>query len=437
MSSLMVAIVGRPNVGKSTLFNRLVGKRVAIVEGTPGVTRDRIYGRTEWLGVPLVVIDTGGLDFSDKGSVAARVRAQAQVAIDEADVILFLVDSREGVTSNDLEIAETLRRTSKPVLLVANKVEDYSDTSHLVDFYQLGLGEAIPISAVHGQNVGDLLDEVISHRRSDAILSHDESAIKIAVVGRPNAGKSSLVNAMLGEDRSIVDSEPGTTRDAIDTLFFREGKPYIIIDTAGLRRRGRVREGIEKYSALRTLRAVDECDVGLLLIDATVGCTDQDSHIAGYIDECGKAMCILVNKWDAVDKRQTSAKGVESQIRSSMAFTHYAPILFVSAKTGLGLGEVFTAVDSVIEQHRRTVQTSLLNEILEEAVLRNPPPSRKGQPLSVYYMTQVGTQPPRFRLFVNKADRMHFSYLRYIENELRTSLGFEGTPVRIQVAERN
>jgi GTP-binding protein len=418
------------------LFNRLVGRRVAIVEGTPGITRDRIYGRTEWLGVPLVVIDTGGLDFSDRGSVAARVRAQAQVAIDEADVILFLVDSREGVTANDLEIAETLRRTSKPVLLVANKVEDYTDTSHLADLYQLGLGEAIPISAVHGQNVGDLLDEVISLRRSDAVQHYDESAVRMAVVGRPNAGKSSLVNAMLGENRSIVDSEPGTTRDAIDTLFWREGKPYIIIDTAGLRRKGRVREGVERYSAIRTLRAVDECDLGLLLIDATVGCTDQDSHIAGYIDECGRALCILVNKWDAVDKRETSVRDMEQQIRSSMVFAHYAPILFVSAKTGLGLDEVFMEVDTVIEQHRRTVQTSLLNEILEEAVLRNPPPSRKGQQLSVYYMTQIGTQPPRFRLFVNKADRMHFSYLRYIENELRTSLGFEGTPIRIHVAER-
>ncbi len=436
MGSLIVAIVGRPNVGKSTLFNRLVGRRVAIVEGTPGITRDRIYGRTEWLGVPLVVIDTGGLDFSDRGSVAARVRAQAQVAIDEADVILFLVDSREGVTANDLEIAETLRRTSKPVLLVANKVEDYTDTSHLADLYQLGLGEAIPISAVHGQNVGDLLDEVISLRRSDAVQHYDESAVRMAVVGRPNAGKSSLVNAMLGENRSIVDSEPGTTRDAIDTLFWREGKPYIIIDTAGLRRKGRVREGVERYSAIRTLRAVDECDLGLLLIDATVGCTDQDSHIAGYIDECGRALCILVNKWDAVDKRETSVRDMEQQIRSSMVFAHYAPILFVSAKTGLGLDEVFMEVDTVIEQHRRTVQTSLLNEILEEAVLRNPPPSRKGQQLSVYYMTQIGTQPPRFRLFVNKADRMHFSYLRYIENELRTSLGFEGTPIRIHVAER-
>lgn len=437
MSSLLVAIVGRPNVGKSTLFNRLVGRRVAIVEQSPGVTRDRIYGRTEWLGVPLVVIDTGGLDFSDKGTVAASVRAQAQVAIDEADVILFVVDSREGVTSNDLEIAETLRRTSKPVLLVANKVEDYTDTSHLLDFYELGLGQAIPISAAHGQNVGDLLDEVISHRKSSAARHYDESAIRMAVVGRPNAGKSSLVNAMLGEERSIVDSEPGTTRDAIDTLFVREDRTYVIIDTAGLRRKGRVREGLEKYSALRTLRAVDECDVGLLLIDATAGCTDQDARIAGYVDECGRGLCILVNKWDAVDEKKTPASEVERQIRSSMAFAHYAPILFVSAKTGLRIDKVFTAVDTVIEQHRRTVPTSLLNEILEEAVLRSPPPSRRGQPLSIYYITQTGTQPPRFRLFVNKADRMHFSYLRYIENELRTSLGFEGTPIRIQVAERN
>jgi GTP-binding protein len=437
VSSLLVAIVGRPNVGKSTLFNRLVGRRVAIVEQSPGVTRDRIYGRTEWLGVPLVVIDTGGLDFSDKGTVAASVRAQAQVAIDEADVILFVVDSREGVTSNDLETAETLRRTSKPVLLVANKVEDYTDTSHLLDFYELGLGQAIPISAAHGQNVGDLLDEVISHRKSSAARHYDESAIRMAVVGRPNAGKSSLVNAMLGEERSIVDSEPGTTRDAIDTLFVREDRTYVIIDTAGLRRKGRVREGLEKYSALRTLRAVDECDVGLLLIDATAGCTDQDARIAGYVDECGRGLCILVNKWDAVDEKKTPASEVERQIRSSMAFAHYAPILFVSAKTGLRIDKVFTAVDTVIEQHRRTVPTSLLNEILEEAVLRSPPPSRRGQPLSIYYITQTGTQPPRFRLFVNKADRMHFSYLRYIENELRTSLGFEGTPIRIQVAERN
>lgn len=432
----MIAIVGRPNVGKSTLFNRLVGKRVAIVEDTPGVTRDRIYGRTEWLGVPLTVIDTGGLDFGGKDSVSSSVRTQAQIAIDEADVVLFVVDAREGVTSNDREIAEVLRRTTKPVVLAANKVEDYSDNSHLVDFYELGLGEPIPISAVHGQNTGDLLDVIISHKKDVNARQYDEEAVKIAVVGRPNVGKSSLVNTLLGEERSIVDQTPGTTRDAVDTQFQRDGREYVLIDTAGLRRKGRVQESVEKYSTIRTLRAVDECDVSLVVMDATEGVTDQDVRVAGYVDECGKAMCVLVNKWDAIEKDSSTAKEFETQVRNALAFAPYAPILFVSAKTGLRVDRVLPMVNDVVEQYRRTVPTSLLNEILEEAVLKSPPPSRKGRPLSVYFMTQIGTEPPRFRIFVNKPDRLHFSYLRYIENELRASLGFDGTPIKLAVTER-
>lgn len=436
MSNVLIAIVGRPNVGKSTLFNRLVGKRVAIVEDTPGVTRDRIYGRTEWLGVPLTVIDTGGLDFGGKDSVSSSVRTQAQIAIDEADVVLFVVDAREGVTSNDREIAEVLRRTTKPVVLAANKVEDYSDNSHLVDFYELGLGEPIPISAVHGQNTGDLLDVIISHKKDVNARQYDEEAVKIAVVGRPNVGKSSLVNTLLGEERSIVDQTPGTTRDAVDTQFQRDGREYVLIDTAGLRRKGRVQESVEKYSTIRTLRAVDECDVSLVVMDATEGVTDQDVRVAGYVDECGKAMCVLVNKWDAIEKDSSTAKEFETQVRNALAFAPYAPILFVSAKTGLRVDRVLPMVNDVVEQYRRTVPTSLLNEILEEAVLKSPPPSRKGRPLSVYFMTQIGTEPPRFRIFVNKPDRLHFSYLRYIENELRASLGFDGTPIKLAVTER-
>jgi GTP-binding protein len=436
VSNVLIAIVGRPNVGKSTLFNRLVGKRVAIVEDTPGVTRDRIYGRTEWLGVPLTVIDTGGLDFGGKDSVSSSVRTQAQIAIDEADVVLFVVDAREGVTSNDREIAEVLRRTTKPVVLAANKVEDYSDNSHLVDFYELGLGEPIPISAVHGQNTGDLLDVIISHKKDVNARQYDEEAVKIAVVGRPNVGKSSLVNTLLGEERSIVDQTPGTTRDAVDTQFQRDGREYVLIDTAGLRRKGRVQESVEKYSTIRTLRAVDECDVSLVVMDATEGVTDQDVRVAGYVDECGKAMCVLVNKWDAIEKDSSTAKEFETQVRNALAFAPYAPILFVSAKTGLRVDRVLPMVNDVVEQYRRTVPTSLLNEILEEAVLKSPPPSRKGRPLSVYFMTQIGTEPPRFRIFVNKPDRLHFSYLRYIENELRASLGFDGTPIKLAVTER-
>ncbi|MFY9147676.1 MAG: ribosome biogenesis GTPase Der [Bacillota bacterium] len=436
MSSLFVAIVGRPNVGKSTLFNRIIGKRVAIVEDTPGVTRDRIYGKAKWLGVPMTVIDTGGLDFGSKTSVSAAVRFQAQVAIDEADVVLFVVDAREGITANDREIADILRRTTKPVVLTANKVEDFTSDHSYLDFYELGLGRPVPISAAHGMNIGDLLDIIISHRPPEQVVRYDQSAIRIAVVGRPNVGKSSLVNTMLGQERSIVDSVPGTTRDAIDTQFHRDGQHYVIVDTAGLRRKGRILESIERYSALRTLRAVDDCDVSLVLLDATEGVTDQDARIAGYVDDAGRAMCILVNKWDSVDKDSTSAREFELRIRQALTFAHYAPILFISAKTGLGIDGVFGSIHRVVEQYRREVPTALLNEILEEAVLRNPPPSRRGKPLSVYYMTQIGTSPPRFRLFVNKADRMHFSYLRYIENELRTSLGFEGTPIKLHIAER-
>lgn len=436
MSSLFVAIVGRPNVGKSTLFNRFVGKRVAITEDTPGITRDRIYGRTEWLGVPLTVIDTGGLNLQSKDSVSSAVRTQAQVAIDEADVVLFVVDVREGITSGDRDIADILRRTTKPVVLVANKVENFTAGHEFFDFYELGLGQPVPVSASHGMNIGDLLDIIVSQRQLDQPLRHDDSATRIAVVGRPNVGKSSLVNTVLGQERSIVDSVPGTTRDAIDTHLHRDGQHYVIVDTAGLRRKGRVLESVERYSALRTLRAVDECDVGLVLLDATEGVTDQDARIAGYVEDSGKAMCILVNKWDAVEKDSKTAREFESKIRDTLAFAHYAPILFISAKTGLRIDKIFSTVEQVMEQYRRTVPTALLNEILEEAVLRNPPPSRRGKLLSVYYMTQIGTSPPRFRLFVNKADRMHFSYLRYIENELRTSLGFEGTPIRLYVAER-
>jgi len=418
------------------LFNRIIGKRLAIVEDTPGITRDRIYGRAEWLGVPFTVIDTGGLDFGSDDSVSSAVRAQAQVAIDEADVVLFLVDAREGITSNDRAIADILRRTTKPVILVANKVENFADDYSFLDFCELGFGEPIRISAAHGQNVGDLLDAVISHRPPSRIAGYDEDAIKIAVVGRPNVGKSSLVNAILGQERSIVHDAPGTTRDAIDTEFYRDGQHYVIIDTAGLRRKGRILDSIERYSVLRTLRAIDECDVSLVLLDATEGVTDQDARIAGYVDESGKAMCLLVNKWDAIQKDSNTAREFELTIRHTMVFAHYAPILFVSAKTGLRIDRIFSTISEVIAQYRRQVPSSLLNEILEEAVLRNPPPSRRGKPLSVYFMTQIGTSPPRFRIFVNKADRMHFSYLRYIENELRSALGFEGTPIKLFVAER-
>lgn len=437
MSKPLVAIVGRPNVGKSTLFNRLVGGMTAIVENTPGVTRDRIYRDAEWLGRAFTVIDTGGIDFTSKeDTMLGLVRKQVNLAIQEADVILFLVDGRAGLTLDDENVAGLLRRSQKPVILVVNKVEDFTNKEALYEFYQLGLGEPLPISAAHGMNIGDLLDEAARHFPPQKTEDFEPDVIKIAVVGRPNVGKSSLVNVILGQERVIVSQIPGTTRDAIDTPFTREGQRYILIDTAGMRRRGNIAESTERYSVIRSLRAVDRCDVALLVLDATEGVTEQDQRIAGYIQEAGKGAIVVMNKWDLVEKDDKTMRQFEESIRTELSFMQYAPTIFVSALTRQRVVKVIELVDFVAEQQAHRVNTGVLNEVISEAVQLTPPPTDKGKRLKILYCTQAGIKPPLFVFFVNNPELMHFSYARYLENVLRSNFGFEGSPIRIVIKKR-
>ncbi|MDK2820252.1 MAG: GTPase [Clostridia bacterium] len=429
MAKPIVAIVGRPNVGKSTLFNRIAGGRVAIVENTPGVTRDRIYRDTEWSGRQFILVDTGGIAQIDDPLIK-QVRYQAKQALEQADVILFLVDARTGITSDDEEIANLLRRSGRPVILVANKVEDFSDQSLLNEFYSLGLGDPIPISAAHGLNTGDLLDKVVE-LLPEEVDDEEEKATKIAVVGRPNVGKSSLVNRLIGEERVIVSDIPGTTRDAIDTYFRKGDKEYILIDTAGIRRKSRISVSTEHYSVLRALRAIERADVVLLIIDGTEGVTEQDKKIAGYGHEKGKASIIVVNKWDIVDKDDKTIIRYTEAIRDQLSFMAYAPILFISALTGQRVNRVLENVDAVAEEAYKRVSTSILNNILQEAVILTPPPSVKGQKIKFYYATQVKIKPPTFVFFTNRPDDVHFSYKRYLENQIRQAFGFEGTPINL------
>ena len=441
----LVAIVGRPNVGKSTLFNRLVGQPIAIVEDLPGTTRDRLYADAEWAGRIFTVIDTGGLDPTSTEDYAARVRAQARLAIAEADVIVFLVDGREGLTSTDLEIAQTLRQTAKPVLLVCNKADNPRRRLDAVEFYELGLGEPLPVSSVHGTGTGDLLDAVVAHFPAPQ-PEEQEAALRIAIVGRPNVGKSSLLNALLGQERAIVSERPGTTRDAIDTTLEHKGQRIILIDTAGIRKRGKVEPGIEKYSVLRALRAVDRADVVALLIDAVEGVTAQDTHIAGYVTEAMKGLVIAVNKWDLIRaaKGGPQAAGVtdyrrqyEAALRSQFNFVDYAPVLFISAKTGQRLPQVLEAAIKVKEERQRRVATGPLNAAVQEAVTRHEPPSDHGRQMKVFYVTQVAVEPPTFVFFVNDPRLLHFSYKRYLENELRQRFGFAGTPIQLVFRRRS
>lgn len=437
MSKPIVAIVGRPNVGKSTLFNRLVGGRTAIVEDTPGVTRDRIYRDSEWLNRAYTLIDTGGIDFLSKDeTILGQVRKQAQLAIREADVILFLVDGRSGLTSDDENLAELLRRAHKKVIPVINKIEDFTKKEELYDFYRLGLGEPIPVSAAHGMNIGDLLDVMIGHFPPRDDDEGEPDIIKIAVVGRPNVGKSSLVNIILGQERVIVSDVPGTTRDAIDTPFTRENQRYILIDTAGMRRRGNIEEPTERYSVIRALRAVDRSDVVLLVIDGVEGVTEQDKKIAGYVHEAGKGAVIVINKWDLVEKDEKTMHKYETAIRGELGFMQYAPTIFVSALTRQRVVKIIDLVNFVSEQQTHRISTSVLNEVVSEAAQLNPPPSDKGKRLKILYCTQVGIKPPHFVLFVNEPELMHFSYQRYLENVFRENFGFEGTPIRISVRKR-
>jgi len=433
----VVTIVGRPNVGKSTLFNRVVGSRLAIVEEKPGVTRDRLYQDTEWCGRTFTLVDTGGLDFVENGIIASNIRKQAELAINEADQIIFVVDARSGITAGDEEIAAVLRKTEKPVILVANKVEQFNGSREYYDFYRLGLGSPIPVSAAEGLNTGDMLDELIKHFPGEAAKEDERDIIKIAVTGRPNVGKSSLINKILGEDRVIVSSIPGTTRDAIDTVFEQNNRRYILIDTAGMRRRSRIEMPTEKYSVIRALKAVERSDVTLLVIDAKSGVTEQDKKIIGYAHEQGKASIIIVNKWDLVKKDNHTMDRYTREIREKLGFIKYSPVVFVSALTGQRVTKIIPAIDKVAENHSLKVATPGLNSLIRESVMQNPPPAYKTRQLKIYYVVQNGTCPPKFSFYVNDPELAHFSYMRYLENQIRLAYGFEGTPVRFLLKKKN
>ncbi|MBP2642920.1 MAG: GTP-binding protein engA [Firmicutes bacterium] len=436
MSKPIVAIVGRPNVGKSTLFNRVAKKRVSIVEDMPGVTRDRIYVDAEWLNYEFTMIDTGGIELESVDKILTAMRHQAKLAIDEADVIVFIVDAKTGLTSADEEVAAILRNTRKPVVLAVNKVDSQKDNNEIYEFYNLGLGEPMPISSANALGLGDLLDKVVEAFPEDIASSEEEDFIKVAFIGRPNVGKSSLVNSMLGEERVIVSDVPGTTRDAIDTCFIKDDNKFILIDTAGMRRKSKIDLPVERYSVIRSLRAVDRADVVLMLIDAVDGVTEQDKKIAGYAHEAGRAVVIVVNKWDLVEKDSKTTLRYTETIRNELAFMQYAPVVFISALTKQRVPRVTEVVKYVAEQHSMRVATSVLNQVVEDACAINPPPSERGRRMKIYYATQAGVKPPTFVFFVNDVEIMHFSYLRYLENKLREAFGFEGTPLKLVVRGR-
>ena len=437
MSKPIVAIVGRPNVGKSTLFNQIGRKRVSIVDDMPGVTRDRIYLDAEWLNRAFTMIDTGGIEFDARSHILQAIRSQAQLAMEEADVILFLVDGRAGLTTADEEVARLLRQTKKPVVLGVNKIDSPQRAADIYEFCNLGLGDPIALSASNAMNLGDLLDAVVAHFPDHAEEVRDEEEIRITVIGRPNVGKSSLVNALLGEERVIVSDVPGTTRDAIDTHFMCDGMKFTLIDTAGMRRRGRIGEAVERYSVIRSLRAVDRADVVLMMISAEEGITEQDKKIAGYAHASGKGVVIVVNKWDIYpNKDDKSTLRFTEDLRDELGFLQYAPVLYASALTGQRVGRITELVKYVAEQQSMRIKTSVLNELIRDAVSVNPPPMHHGKQLKILFMTQVGVAPPKFILFVNDPKLMHFSYLRFIENRLRESFGFEGTPLQLIVRAR-
>ncbi|MDR1069718.1 MAG: ribosome biogenesis GTPase Der [Gracilibacteraceae bacterium] len=438
MAKPVVAIVGRPNVGKSTLFNRLTGGFTAIVEDTPGVTRDRLYRDGDWRGRTFTLIDTGGIDLRASGApLAEQTRRQAEVAAAEAALALFLVDGQSGLTEEDEQIARFLRRGGKPVLLVVNKVESFTNfTNGAHEYLALGVGAALPVSAAHGLNTGDLLDAVMAALPAGGAEDGDPDIVRVAVVGRPNVGKSSLVNKLLGAERVIVSDIPGTTRDAVDTPFVYEDRHYTLIDTAGIRRKNKIAAQTENYSVIRALRAIDRCDVALMLLDAVEGVTEQDKRIAGYVHEAGKGIILILNKWDLVEKDSKTLSKVEKQVREDTGFLHYAPTQFISALTGQRVHKIMELVEFVAEQNSRRVQTSVLNAELREWMYMNPPPGDKGKRLKIFYATQQSVQPPTFIFFVNDPDILHFSYKRYLENRLRGAFGFEGAPIRMIIRQR-
>lgn len=436
MSKPIVAIVGRPNVGKSTLFNQIGKKRVSIVEDMPGVTRDRIYLDAEWLNHEFTMIDTGGIEIETDDRILTAIRHQAQLAIEEADVILFMVDGKTGLTSSDEEVGAILRNTRKPVVLAVNKVDSAKAMDEIYEFYNLGLGEPIPISASNALNLGDLLDKVVESLPKEHVAEGESDQIRIAVIGRPNVGKSSLVNALVGQERVIVSDIPGTTRDAIDTYFTKEGTNFVLIDTAGMRRKAKIDLPVERYSVIRSLRSVDRSDVVLMVIDAVDGVTEQDKKIAGYAHEAGKGIVIVVNKWDLMEKDSKTSLRFTETVRDELGFMQYAPVLFTSALTKQRIHRVVELVKFVAEQHSMRIATSVLNQVITDATAINPPPSENGRRLKIYFTTQADVKPPTFIFFVNEPEIMHFSYLRFLENRLRESFGFEGTPLKLVVRGR-
>ena len=434
----ILAIVGRPNVGKSTLFNKLTGKRLSIVEDTPGVTRDRIYSKCEWRNREFMIVDTGGIEPASEDIILAQMRRQAQVAIEKADVIVFLTDIRCGVTADDYEVASMLQKSGKPIILAVNKCDSIGDPPpEFYEFYNLGVGDPIAVSAQHGHGSGDLLDEVFKYFPEGETDEYAEEYIKVAVIGKPNVGKSSLINRIAGEERVIVSDIAGTTRDATDTVIENENGKYVFIDTAGIRRKSKVTEKIEHYSVLRAYMAVDRSDVCVIVIDALVGFTDQDSKVAGYAHEQGKACIVAVNKWDAVEKDSNTMEEFTNDLKEKFSFMSYVPFIFISAKTGQRIDKLFPLINSVNSQNSMRITTGMLNDVLSYATTRVQPPSDKGRRLKIYYMTQASTKPPTFVVFVNRADLFHFSYQRYIENQIRQTFGLTGTPVRFVIRERD
>ena len=437
MSKPVVAIVGRPNVGKSTLFNALAGEKISIVKDTPGVTRDRIYADVTWLDKTFTMIDTGGIEPDSSDIILSQMREQAQIAIDTADVIIFITDVHQGLVDSDAKVADMLRRSGKPVVLVVNKVDSIQKfMMDVYEFYNLGIGEPIPISAANRMGLGDMLDEVAKHFPEDADTDEEDEIPRIAIVGKPNVGKSSLVNKLLGEDRVIVSDIAGTTRDAVDTRVKWQGKDYIFIDTAGLRRKGKVKEEIERYSVIRTVTAVERADIVIVMIDASEGVTEQDAKIAGIAHERGKGVIIAVNKWDAIEKGDNTMKEFQTKLENDFSFMSYVPFVFISAKTGQRVNKLFEMIKYVNEQNCMRISTGMLNDVLAYATTRVQPPSDKGRRLKIYYMTQASTKPPTFVTFVNRSDLFHFSYQRYLENQIRGTFGLSGTPVRFVVRER-
>ena len=430
-----VAIVGRPNVGKSTIFNRMIGERVSIVNDTPGVTRDRIYGKCEWLMQEFNVIDTGGIQIENQ-PFQVEIKAQVDIAVEEADTVVMLVNGQEGITNDDVFIARMLQKTNKPILLAVNKIDDIAQQPNIYEFYSLGLGDPIPVSGVHGIGIGDLLDAIVETFDGTGVNRY-EGMISFAVIGRPNVGKSSLVNAILNQQRVIVSDIEGTTRDAIDTPFERDGKHYVVVDTAGIRKKGKIYEDVEKYSVLRAMKAIDRCDVVLFVLDGSTGITDQDKHVAGYAKEAGKGVIIVYNKWDLVEKDQNTMDKITKEIKAQFLYLDYAPVAFISALNKSRIQTLFPLIDEVYDYAQLRVSTALLNEVITDAQVTTPPPTHNGKRLKINYAAQVAVAPPTFVVFVNDEELLHFSYSRYLENRLREAFGFDGNPIRIIARKKN